>query len=66
MSDWTPTDETYDHEGAVCPACGYRHGDCWEWLNDEMRPVQHECQGCGAKLDSSVSYSTSYTTVLVP
>lgn len=62
MTSWTPTDEIDDSEYAICPACGRQHGDCWEWLTDDMNPVEHECGGCGAKLVSGVSYSTTYTT----
>lgn len=59
------SEDTYSHEGAKCPACGYVTGDCFEWLNDESRPQEFECYGCKAKLRSSVQYWTTYTTALL-
>lgn len=40
---------TEDREHIVCPACGYTHGDAWEWGIFD-RATQCECDDCGAPL----------------
>ena len=35
-----------DPEYAICPFCGEKHGDCWEWLRSED-PITTKCDGCG-------------------
>lgn len=63
--DWEPTDEMTDGQYAICPLCGCQHGDCFEWLTDEMCPVKFTCRDCGAQLEGSVSYDVSYSTTVV-
>ena len=56
-----------DDEYAICPYCGEKHGDCWEWLTSEV-PQKVECQGCGrtfmAWAEHSVDYVTTTSAVL--
>ena len=48
---------------AVCPYCGEKHGDCWEWLTSE-EPIIHECQNnnCGKKFYAWAVYDVQYYT----
>ena len=45
---------------AVCPHCGHKHKDCFEWRPDCS---DQECQECGKRFfynrDIAITYSTS-------
>ena len=62
MGDHGGTTKTVDDCYAVCPSCGYRHGDCWEWVTEY--PKEHECHGCGARLVVVADVAVTYTTTL--
>ena len=46
---------------AICPHCGERHGDCWEWLTDEQ-PAEFTCQECGKLFTAWAVYGVQYHT----
>ena len=35
-----------DHEFVICPFCGQKYGDCWEWVTNED-PITITCDTCG-------------------
>lgn len=47
-------------EYAICPHCGYEHGDCWEWVKD--RPRNTKCDGCGQTFSVYAEYDVVYIT----
>jgi len=49
-----------------CPACGYHHGDEWEWCTSEIRGHEVDCDNCGATFRAFPHFSVSYSTELVP
>ncbi len=50
-----------DGEYAICPYCGEKNGDCWEWLTSET-PQETECQGCGKTFEAWAEFSVDYVT----
>jgi DNA-directed RNA polymerase subunit RPC12/RpoP len=49
-----------DGEYAVCPYCGYKHGDCWEWM--DMYPEIYNCDNCGKQYKAYAEYEVTYVT----
>jgi len=49
-----------DGEYAICPHCGYKHGDCWEWVRDI--PKTAKCDGCGKLFTVEADYSVDYVS----
>ena len=55
-------DHDMTHE-AVCPHCGYEHGDSWEFGGQSGRDVGHvDCMDCGKPFSWSREYEVTYTT----
>lgn len=50
-----------DGEYAICPYCGYKHGDCWEWLTAEF-PEIYDCANCGEHFKAYAEYDVRYIT----
>jgi len=47
----------------VCPSCGHRHRDAWEWNFGSLDgTVERECDVCGEKFTCSRVVDISYTT----
>lgn len=59
--DWPfePGDQA-DNQDAICPHCGHKHGDCWEWV--EEMPKEAECEGCGKRFVVWAQYDITYRT----
>lgn len=38
--------KTDDSEYVICPYCGYKHGDAWEWAAQETEGDRMECEEC--------------------
>ncbi len=53
--------EQTDGEWAICPYCGCKHGDCWEWVTSET-PEETDCSRCGRKFMVHAEYSVDYCT----
>ena len=51
-------EECYDDNWAICPYCGCKHGDCWEWVteNDEVTT----CFECGKMFTVRAEYNVTY------
>ena len=51
----------------VCPACGHRHRDAWEWHfdGDMDGSAKRECDACGAEFQCDRIVSVDYTTRLI-
>ena len=47
-----------DGEYIICPHCGEKYGDCWEWVRetDEVR----ECDECGKSYRYWAEYDVTY------
>jgi hypothetical protein len=60
---FTPTttdkpQDQFDNYWAICPWCGYKHGDCSEWARET---VETTCDGCGKTFMVEPDYSVTYT-----
>ncbi len=56
-------DNKIEHEYTaeiVCPHCGYKYGDSWEYNNDDGNKIECEC--CDKKFILSVNFSVDYST----
>lgn len=53
--------EQSDSEWAICPYCGAKYGDCWEWLTSET-PEEKECHRCGRKFRAWAEFDVTYNT----
>ena len=59
--------ETQRQPRPVCPHCGFRHDDAWEW---NFGPFQEgdsngrQCERCGKEFDCDRVVDVSYTTKL--
>lgn len=53
-------DTEIDGEFAICPACGYTHGDCWELCPQEDPPTLFRCNGCERWLEAHAVYDVTY------
>jgi len=51
-------EEQYDDEYAICPYCGEKYGDCWEWVTDQDEIT--ECFTCGKKFTVRAEPSVTY------
>lgn len=64
-----PTTESFDTEyqnDAVCPYCGYRHQDTWEFFcDDENLQREVDCQSCGKTFLLVRHVSVEYTTCVL-
>lgn len=47
-----------DDEFVICPRCGTKQGDCWEWVREQE--AEKECPGCGAELVVWAEHSVTY------
>lgn len=51
--------KTRDPCYVICPHCGYRHGDTWEWVKNET-PERMNCESCAREflywMDVQVEY----------
>lgn len=52
---------TYDDEYVVCPHCGCRHGDAWEWAKSQY-PESMTCDGCERSFSYWAEYTATYYT----
>jgi hypothetical protein len=48
----------YDSEYVICPYCGDRKGDCWEWVKTHQ--IEDQCDVCGATYSYFVEYDPTY------
>jgi predicted RNA-binding Zn-ribbon protein involved in translation (DUF1610 family) len=50
----------------VCPACGHRHRDAWEWNFGAGLEgnTEHDCDNCGAEFRCERIVDVYYTTRL--
>ena len=46
----------------VCPYCGHRHEDSWEWFREGQEEAEIECDKCGKSFQCEVEYSVAYTS----
>lgn len=60
MSDIDPDnpEEQYDDNYSICPYCGQKYGDCFEWVTECDEKTA--CSNCGreflVRADVSISY----------
>ena len=47
-----------DGEYVICPYCGEKYGDCWEWVTDSDKT--RECDECGKEFRYWAEYSVTY------
>ena len=52
---------TYDSEYIICPHCGAKHGDAWEWCFSE-EAVEVDCQDCGRVFLAWAEHSVEYAS----
>ena len=50
-----------DGEHVICPYCGEKHGDAWEFCPQET-PKKLECQECGKTFIGWAEYDVDYCT----
>ena len=50
-----------DNEYVVCPHCGEKHGDAWEWCASESAEEMN-CQECEKPFWYWADYSVDYVT----
>lgn len=48
-----------DSEFVICPHCGERHGDAWEWCLDDTAREVH-CDECGIIFMAWAEYDVTY------
>ena len=53
-------DHLIDSEYAICPWCGEKHGDCWEWVKPEQS--EERCQRCDNTFVVWAEHDVSYYT----
>ena len=61
----TGTIETTLQQRPVCPHCGYKHDDAWEWNFGpclDGSSEGRECYRCGGVFDCERVVDVSYTT----
>lgn len=51
-------EETSDSEYIICPHCGEKMGDCWEWVTDS--PALDECQSCRKPIEVWAEHYVDY------
>lgn len=56
---WQAVESTSDGECVVCPYCGERAGDAWEWCSNELEQ-ESECGECGKFYVHWAEYTTDY------
>ena len=56
--------EQSDDEWAICPYCGAKSGDCWEWVTGHEQ--EEQCYGCGKVYLVSADYDVAYNTRAKP
>ena len=52
-------ENTDDQEYVVCPYCGHKHGDAWEWCTRENE-TEDTCDGCGKRYRYWAEFSVDY------
>lgn len=55
----------FDHvfaETIVCPFCGWKDNDSWEWLNGEEGDGESECGECEKPFAVSRHVTVAYST----
>lgn len=57
---WKPVKWTSDDEYVVCPNCGNRQGDCWEWVTADEK--DETCSKCGTVFVYRAEYDVTYYT----
>ena len=55
----TPVGRRSSNEWAICPWCGYKHGDGWEWAK---RRTETRCDGCDNAFTVEPEYTVTYYT----
>jgi hypothetical protein len=40
--------DTCDDYYCICPYCGHKHGDCFEWVTEDAQKVVCENEKCNA------------------
>ena len=55
----TPVGRWSSNEWAICPWCGYKHGDGWEWA---PRRTETRCDGCDNAFTVEPEYTVTYYT----
>ena len=48
-----------DREYVICPFCGEKRGDCWEWVTNED-PITITCDRCGEEFICWAEYDVQY------
>jgi len=51
--------KTSDNYWIICPYCGEKHGDAWEWVKGED-PQRAECQSCERPFVCWAEYDVTY------
>ncbi len=49
-----------DGEYVICPHCGEKHGDAWEWCKEYVR--NFTCQDCGKEFQCWAEHEVTYYT----
>lgn len=53
-------EKTSDPCYVICPYCGEGHGDCWEWVTDNVREEQCQNPECGKTFACYAEYDVTY------
>jgi DNA-directed RNA polymerase subunit RPC12/RpoP len=57
-------EDTVDGEYVICPYCGAKYGDCWEWVKQE--PRTKDCDECGKEFEYWAVVSVDYHAQALP
>lgn len=56
-------EDTFSGAYIICPWCGYRRGDCWEWVTD--REAHTICEECSGRYAYVAEYDVTYHAIAV-
>lgn len=46
----------------VCPWCGHRHSDSWEWIPPDSECTELDCEECEKPIQLTIEREVLYTT----
>ena len=52
--------KTFDAEYVICPYCGEQHGDCWEWVTDDIRDCECQNEKCQKTFKCYAEWEVTY------
>jgi hypothetical protein len=56
--------DTFCTDKIVCPHCGHRYEDSWDYCPDS-EPAEYDCEFCGGAFRVTANISVNYTTVKI-